>query len=433
MKPAAGSGASSRADAAKILNACSEFPYRTLDRLFSSSNSDPMVRDLVYGCVRHYFTLIAQIDSRLTKPLPKKHRVLKDLMIVGAYQLLYGDVPVHAAVNETVSACGLLECSWAKGLVNAVLRDIDRNRTAIQEQDERSFDMPEWLILQLRDEYPGRLNELAAGFRARPPMTLRINLGRVTRDNYTGRLDRLDMAWNSGWLPETVTLQQPIPQTRLPGYEDGLVSVQDAGAQFAAALLAIAPEHSVLDACAAPGGKLFHLLEQQPDAEFTAIELSQERAERISSEANRLGVANRFHLIISDSRTESWWSGQRFDRILLDAPCTGVGTLRRHPDIKLHRDARDVEVAARLQTELLTALWPKLGTGGRLLYCTCSILSAENEAVIEQFLSTHPDAEPIAIHLPTGFPTKHGWQLLPDDVRTDGFYYSLLNKTDVRL
>jgi 16S rRNA (cytosine967-C5)-methyltransferase len=428
MKLAAGSGASSRADAAKILNACSEFPYRTLDRLFSSSNSDPMVRDLVYGCVRHYFTLIAQIDSRLTKPLPKKHIVLKDLMIVGAYQLLYGDVPVHAAVNETVSACGLLGCTWAKGLVNAVLRDINRNRTAILEQDERSFDLPEWLIRRLRDEYPGHLDELAAGFMVRPPMTLRINLGRVTRDNYTGCLDRLDMTWSSGWFPETVTLQQPIPQTRLPGYEDGLVSVQDAGAQFAAALLAVAPEHHVLDACAAPGGKLFHLLERQPDAEFTAIELSPERAERIRSEANRLGVANRFRLIISDSRKESWWNGQRFDRILLDAPCTGVGTLRRHPDIKLHREAQDVEDAARLQTELLTALWPKLGAGGRLLYCTCSILSAENEAVIEQFLSTHPDAVPISIHLPTGLSTKHGWQLLPDDVRTDGFYYSLLNK-----
>lgn len=442
----------SRAEAARALHRV-VFEHHTVDQAIGDVQLSAEAQEMLYGSLRHYFSLSATVNRTLHRPLKAKDHVIWALMIVGAYQLFHMRVPDHAALNETVEACTTLGRPWAKGIVNAVLRRARRT--------ERSFEHPEWMQRQLRADYGADAEAIMLANNERAPMALRINTARGSTEDYAAALADAGIPFRRriGPLlqdsqpvstgPETLILQAPVPSRELPGYADGLVSIQDAGAQFAAHLLAPAPGERVLDACAAPGGKLFHLAERFPNARLTALEVSPPRLEQLRREAARLQQPLAGHaaappqaaqpgagpdpgLILrqADARRLDWWDGAPFDHILLDAPCSGSGTLRRHPDIKILRQAADLAGYAQLQGSLLANLWRVLRPGGTLLYCTCSLFAKENDEVIAAFTASHEDAALVPFTLDTGRPMRCGWQLLPTDVDTDGFYYARLRRVD---
>jgi 16S rRNA (cytosine967-C5)-methyltransferase len=275
---------------------------------------------------------------------------------------------------------------------------------------------------RIEASYPDRAQEIIATTLDRAPMSLRVNIARISPADYATLLDQAGITAAPAWHPENLVLDSPRPVAELPGYADGLVSVQDSGALFACSLLQDAKQ--VLDACAAPGGKLFHLAEQLPEAGLTALEKSPARLEHLRSEAARLGHES-VVLVQGDATTTDWHEGGPFDAILLDAPCSGSGTLRRHPDIKVLRQASDLPRYAALQRRLLDNLWRLLAPGGTLVYCTCSLFPEENDQVVEGFLGATGDVNLATLSLPIGVPTRHGWQLLPlPDAAVDGFYYA---------
>jgi 16S rRNA (cytosine967-C5)-methyltransferase len=301
------------------------------------------------------------------------------------------------------------------------------------EQTERSFEpasaeseFPEWMVGLIRRDFPDIANDILNASLQRAPLILRINRARATTQSYRALLD----AQNIGYLPalrdEYLILNEPTTATALPGFEEGLVSIQDAGAGFVVELLACHPGDRVLDACAAPGGKLFHLLESQPGVHAIGVEKSARRMQRLDVEARRLGHSPATHT--ADATSLDWWDGTPFDAVLIDAPCSGSGTLRRHPDIKILRTEADLAGYAKLQRKLLSNLWRTVRPGGSLLYCTCSLFAEENDAVIADFVRATNNATVQNIAIPTGVAREFGWQLLPTDRTTDGFYFSLLNK-----
>lgn len=421
-------GAVARADAARLLAECCAPPFLGIDGLLSEKDALPATRELVFGVLRYYFSLREIVDAHLAKPLAARDQDVLCLLLVGAYQLADSHTAVHVAVNETVEAARHLGKPWASGLVNGVLRSVQRRHQKGVSLLDRSIDLPGWLERRIRIEYPAQASELFLSFLDRPPMTIRINVLKQTVAEYLALLDAMTVSWKASWLPESVTLDLPIRQHELPGYSDGAVSVQDAAAQFAAHLLSVPEKGRVLDTCAAPGGKLFHLMERQPTATFVALESSSTRLQWLRSEATRLCQTERLLTLQTDARSADWWDGQMFDRILLDAPCTGLGTLRRHPDVKLHRIEGDAGANQILQRELLASAWRFLAPGGLLLYVTCSILAEENDDVVRPFLAAQSDASATKLQLPTGFATQVGWQTLPTDPRTDGIYFALLQK-----
>ncbi len=431
--------AEQRAQAARLLHQV-VVRRRTTDQVLADRSAEPLIQELLLGSLRHFFSLERQVGAALRHPVKPKDQDLWCLMIVGAYQLRHTRIPDHAAIFETVSACGPLRKPWARGLVNAVLRAV-----AAQPAPTGELDHPPWLDAALRREYPDAETLMAAN-NLRAPMSLRINRCRVDVEDYermlasAGLTSRPACAWHDDGGsdpaevrpgPETRVLEHPVPVKDLPGHGQGLVSVQDAGAQFAAPLLmqnaASVPDVRVLDACAAPGGKLFHLLERCPRARVTGLELRAERLARLGQERQRLGH-EAVTLVLGDAERLEWWNGESFTHVLVDAPCSGTGTLRRHPDIKVLRRADDVRAFAELQSRLLANLWQVLEPGGTLLYCTCSILAAENDDVIAGFLRSRHDAVLHTIRLASGRATRHGWQLLPTQHETDGFYYARMSK-----
>lgn len=455
--------ADERAQAARLLVEVI-YQHRTTDQSFGNQTVTPLVTELVYGTLRYYVSLTDALDRHLERPLRGKDQDLYCLMLVGAYQLGYLRIPAHAAVHETVSACRTLRKPWAAKLVNAVLRAVAVEWVGADpshSENERSFELPEWLFLRLQSEYGDRAPALMRGLLERAPMCLRINQARTNSTDYAARLREAGIGYRPGWLPESLYLDVPVPARTLPGLESGEVSIQDAGALFACGLLTdpnaahphaaapVAPgSHSaghqasptgtrnILDACAAPGGKLFHLAEALPEAILWGVEVSAPRLAHLRAEAARLGHS-RITLLEGDATAQTWWQGQAFDAILLDAPCSGTGTLRRHPDIKLLLAPERLSEYADLQRALLRNLWQMLKPGGVLLYCTCSLLEAENDAVVAAFLSETDDAAIAPFELPTGMPTRHGWQLFPGQepgveqpLSTDGFYYARLFRRD---
>ncbi len=394
----------------------------------AAEDAPPATRELVFGVLRHYISLHDMVSNCLAKPLAERDNDVRCLLLVGAYQLADSHTATYAAVNETVEAARHLGKPWASGLVNGVLRSLQRQYPGGYSLMDRLVDLPAWLEQRIRNEYPTQADNLFRAFLERPPMMLRVNLLKQSASDYRALLDAMDMGWKAAWLPESVSLNEPIRQQELPGYADGAVSVQDAAAQFAAHLLTVPSGGRVLDTCAAPGGKLFHLMEHHPTATFVALESAAERVKWLRAEADRLGHAQALVTFETDARDAQWWDGQMFDSILVDAPCTGFGTLRRHPDVKLHRMDSDAQVNQVLQRDLLASAWRFLAPGGTLLYVTCSILAAENEGVIQPFLAAQSDASSLSIELPTGFATQSGWQTLPTDPFTDGLYFALLRK-----
>lgn len=392
-----------------------------------------LAQDLAFGTARWQPRLALLLEHLLQKPFKAADRDVEALLLVGLYQLFHTRIPAHAAIGETVACVDKLKKSSLKGLINAVLRNAQRDGEAIFQRLERDPVLhsahPRWLQKALKAHWPEHWQAICAANNAHPPLTLRVNRSRGSRDAYLAELQAQGIeARPTPYSHDGVTLGEARDVTGLPGFADGRLSVQDEAAQLAAELLDLAPGQRVLDACCAPGGKTCHLLEAEPAlAEVVAVDLEEKRMQRVRENLARLGLQAR--LIAADARaTAQWWDGKPFQRILLDAPCSATGVIRRHPDIKLTRQADDIPALATLQGELLDALWPTLAVGGVLLYATCSTLPTENSETIAAFLERTPGARELSIASPAGIAQPHGRQLLAQEGGHDGFYYAKLIK-----
>ncbi|MEO8342597.1 MAG: 16S rRNA (cytosine(967)-C(5))-methyltransferase RsmB [Gallionella sp.] len=377
------------------------------------------LQDLSYGTLRYYGQLRAIVEMLLHKPLPDDR--VGFLLLVALYQLQYGKSAQHAVVDHAVRAAQTLS-PRVSGLVNAILRNFLRNQAVLLEQSGQSaegkYSYPQWWIDELNAQYGEQSGAILEAGNQRPPMTLRVNQKRGTTEQYLAQLAQQDL---SARLiePDALQLDKPVSVDRLPGFFAGLVSVQDAGAQYAARLLDVHDGMRVLDACAAPGGKTAHILERAV-ADMVAVDKDAKRLQLVAENLQRLGLSAQ--LIVGDAaEPEVWWDGKPFQRILADVPCSASGVVRRHPDIKWLRRSADIAGFARQQFDILRALWRLLAQDGKLLYATCSVFDQENEQVVAAFLAQQPDARRLAIALPTN------GQLLPDD-QHDGFFYALLQK-----
>lgn len=382
------------------------------------------IQDLTYGVLRHYGQLNTLLNTLLSKTL--QDDPLHYLLLVSLYQLCYSQAPAHAIVNHAVtSSRSLVKKRGAPGLVNAILRNFIRQQEALLEQTQNDevakYSYPQWWIDKLRHQYPENFEAILFAGNYHPSMTLRVNPQFVTISDYQTKLKAC--AINSEWLwGNALRLVRPVAVEKLPGFNQGLVSIQDAGAQLAAPLLDVGEGMRVLDACAAPGGKSTHLLELARIA-LTALDKNRERLAMVKENFSRLGMHD-YQLICGDALEPSqWWDGQLFDRILADVPCSASGVVNRHPDIKWLRRLSDIDAFATTQASILNKLWPLLHRGGKLLYVTCSVFNEENNLLVEKFLSTHEDAQA----LPCFLEQTHYDQLLPS-VRHDGFFYALLQK-----
>lgn len=392
-----------------------------------------LTQELAFGTARWQPRLSGLAERLLQKPFKAADRDVEALLLVGLYQLFYTRIPPHAAIGETVGCVEKLKKPWAKGLLNAVLRNAQREGEAIFAELERDpvirFAHPRWLQKSLKAHWPDDWEAICVANNAHPPMMLRVNRRKANRDSYLAELQAAGIeAFACHHSEDGIRLAAACDVTQLPGFAEGHVSVQDEAAQLAAGLLDLAAGQRVLDACCAPGGKTCHILEREPGlAEVVALDLESKRLQRVQENLDRLQLGAK--LVAADARaTEQWWDGQPFQRILLDAPCSATGVIRRHPDIKLARQADDIAPLALLQGEMLDALWPTLAVGGVLLYATCSVLPTENREVIASFLARMPGAR--ELDLPSGFGVaqSHGRQLLPQDEGHDGFYYAKLIK-----
>jgi len=392
-----------------------------------------LVQDLAFGTARWQPRLSALAERLLQKPFKAADTDVQALLLVGLYQLFYTRVPEHAAIGETVGCADKLKKPWAKGLLNAVLRRAQREGNDLLAEMERDPVVrtahPRWLQKSLKAFWPEQWEAICVANNAHPPMILRVNRRHHQRDAYLDLLREAGIdAAACPFSRDGIVLADACDVRNLPGFEQGWISVQDEAAQLAADLLELAPGQRVLDACCAPGGKTCHLLEAEAQlAGVVAIDLEAKRLTRVRENLDRLGLDAQ--LIACDARdTASWWDGQTFQRILLDAPCSATGVIRRHPDIKLTRQADDIAALASLQGELLDALWPTLDVGGMLLYATCSTLPTENTEVIAAFLARTPGARELDLATAAGIRQPHGRQLLAQEGGHDGFYYAKLIK-----
>ena len=392
-----------------------------------------LAQDLAFGAARWQPRLALIAEKLLRKPFKDGDRDLEALLLIGLYQLFYTRIPAHAAIGETVGCADKLKKSSAKGLLNAVLRNAQREHDTLLAELDRDPVLhtahPRWLQKQLKAFWPEHWQAICAANNAHPPLILRVNRRHGSRDEYLARLRQVGFeAEPCSFSRDGIRLLKACDVTLLPGFAEGHVSVQDEAAQLAADLLQLAPGQRVLDACAAPGGKTCHLLEAEPGlSEVVAVDLEAKRLARVRENLERLQLDAT--LIAADGRdTAAWWDGKPFQRILLDAPCSATGVIRRHPDIKLTRQADDIPALANLRGELLDALWSTLEVGGILLYATCSTLPTENTEVIGAFLARTPGARELDIGGPFGLGQPHGRQLLAQQDGHDGFYYAKLIK-----
>jgi 16S rRNA (cytosine967-C5)-methyltransferase len=371
------------------------------------------------------------LDRLLEKPLRQKEPAIHALLVLGLVQLEILQLPEYAAVAATVQATRAMQRPRMAGLVNAVLRRWQRERetllAALDAKPQTRHAHPAWLAKALARDWPAQSDAVMAANNVEPPLMLRVNQRRTTRESLIERL-RSDgyTADAHGWLADGIVLPHSTDVTRLPGFAAGEFAVQDGAAQIAADLAELRDGQRVLDACAAPGGKACHLLERANVA-LTALEFDARRAQRITQNLERLGLSA--NLVIGDAGLPAdWWDGTPFDRILIDAPCSATGVLRRRPDVRLHRRESDIAALAGQQRRILEALWPLLAPGGRLVYITCSMLRAENDDIVGAWLNTQTDARVVAFNLPTGQPATVGWQVLPGEGDLDGMYYAVLEK-----
>ncbi|MDP1602375.1 MAG: 16S rRNA (cytosine(967)-C(5))-methyltransferase RsmB [Legionella sp.] len=399
--------------------------------LQAGEDISPLTKAICFGVCRHYFRLQALADS-LVEKRPQVMEIWLALLM-GLYQLQFLNKPEYAAVKETVDLLDKLKKPWAKGLVNAVLRRFCREREAIlarlASQPDFEQDHPTWLVARLKNDWPHHWQAILSGNDKHPPMSLRVNQQHGSRDDYLNRLEEAGIAATPHqFSPVGIILETPCEVSELPGFARGDVSIQDEAAQLAVSLLALKPGLRVLDACAAPGGKTCHILETEPElADCIALDIDENRLRRVRENLKRLSLkATVRQGDVLD--TASWWDGKLFDRILLDAPCSATGVIRRHPDIKLLRTEEDISAVAGIQANMLKTMWPLLQPDGLLVYATCSVMKQENEAQIAKFLSNQPDCQVETSDKNWGQNTGMGWQLMPGNNNCDGFFYSVLSK-----
>lgn len=393
----------------------------------SSAKDKALLAELSYGVMRHLPQLDKLVSDCMSKPMKGKQRIVHQLLLIGCYQLYFTRIPSHAAISETAEACRQLKFDGLVKVVNGVLRNLQRNQAPLPtDNDTLAFNTPAWLIKRLKAAYPDTWQQVIEQSHQRPPMWLRNNALSQTRQRYLELLAEQEIGATAGNSDNAILLDSPKDVALLPGFSDGAASVQDGAAQWAATLLAPQANELILDACAAPGGKTCHLLETENSIDLVAVDFDAKRLERVQQNLDRLSLHAK--VIHGDAANiDSWWQGDKFDRILLDAPCSATGVIRRHPDIKWLRKQADIEELATLQSQILDHCWQWLKPGGTLLYATCSILPQENAEQISAFVARTADAtlEPITQQTHRD---DIGWQITPGQDNMDGFYYARLLK-----
>lgn len=425
--------------ATAISNVAAVLDGRSLDDVLANmpvavdDRDRAFVAELSYGICRWYGRLDALVGRLLQKPFKRKDRDLHLLLMLGAYQLLYSRVPPHAVVSTTVELSRRLGKGWASKLVNGVMRRMQREQQALLDgvdQDPATrFAQPDWLYQALANAWPAQAETLMAALQERAPMVLRVDLNRMTREAYAQSLATAGIAAKPHpTVGSAIVLDSPVGVERLPGFAEGVVSIQDAGAQLSAAYLDLKPGQRVLDACAAPGGKTLHIAQHQPDVSLVVLDIDAQRLQRVEQNLQRSGI--RAQVVTGDAANPQGtdWGTHQYDRILVDAPCSATGVMRRHPDIRLLRRADDIPALVRRQAEILDAMWSLLAPGGRLLYATCSLLPAENSEQVAAFVQRTPDAKACELPINSGTRLGDGVQLLPSSDDTDGFFYAALLK-----
>ncbi len=398
----------------------------------------PSVRSLSYGAIRGYYRHEAILGRLLSTPVRSLDFLVRALLSVALYELEDAKTPEYAVVDAAVQTAKATDAARASGLINAVLRRYLRERKTLDVDIARNpatrHASPVWLADRLRADWPVRWTQLLAAGDAQAPMWLRVNSRRTTTEEYLGLLSEAGIAARAeARVPLAVVLDSPCDVQELPGFGAGLVSVQDLGAQCVAFPLALAPGQRVLDACAAPGGKTALIAEREPNlANLTAVDVDPQRLVRVRENLKRGEL--QADVVSGDAISPgAWWDGTPFDRILLDAPCSALGVIRRHPDIRLRKSPSDIDKLPQLQRQLLNSAWRMLKSGGRLVYATCTLTRSENRDLIGAFLRTTPDAVSVPADTWQGWPNfgeadEYGRQILPGEAGADGFYYAVVNK-----
>jgi 16S rRNA (cytosine967-C5)-methyltransferase len=391
-----------------------------------------LMADLVFGVCRHYRFLDTWLNRQLKKPIKASAHPVRLSLLAGIYELWYTDRPAHAVVNAWPDVCRALKAPWASGLCNAILRKAADTSAAEQGGSlppAQQFSLPDWLWQQWQQDWPDRAADMAAASLAEPPLCLRNNSRRQSREQLQRLLEPAGFTATPGDLAENSLYLSPAkPVSQLPGFNEGLFSVQDEAAQLPAALFQPPEAGRLLDACAAPGGKTAQLAELYPGRQLTALEIDKDRLPRIRENLERLGLEAR--LLQGDaSRPDGWHEDGLFDGILVDAPCSATGILRRQPDVKWHRRAADLASLCSLQADMLAALWPLVRPGGTLVYATCSVIKRENEEQVLAFMADRDDCRETTPTVRGAASAKIGCQLLPDRHTHDGFYFARLEKT----
>ena len=411
---------------------------RSLDEIFNSDWYQSLAlekrdlalgRELAFGFCRWYFALSTLLASRLQKPLRARDRDIEVILILGLYQLLVMNTEPHAAVNETVKLALAQKKSWARGLVNALLRGVVRDGIELDSNSPTQA-YPDWIMSRIRRDWGEQAERVLIEGNNRPPMTLRVDTRQASIDNVITTLGSAGIeASRHSTVSTAIVLSAPCEVTQLPGFERGILNVQDAAAQIAATLLDCKSGARVLDACAAPGGKTAQLLQQFDNIELDALDRSEVRLQRLRQNLQRINKSAR--VLIGDAASpETWFEGNNYDYILADVPCSASGVIRRHPDIKLLRHESDIMPLLAQQRKILDALWRLLKPGGKMLYSTCSVFRDENEVQIAKFLQRHPDCAEVTINNSEwGEPRPHGRQILTGSDNMDGFYYGLLTRS----
>jgi len=391
-----------------------------------------LARNLAYGVLRWLTALEWLTAKLLVKPLKKREVEVQRLILLGLQQLWHDHTASHAAVNETAECARLLGKPWAVGLINAVLRRFQREQDAFLsrlEQSGKQFAHPDWLLKEIQKDWPEQWQEIVNANNQQAPLWLRINRQQVDEVMLRGDLKSAGFEISDhDFARDAICISPAAAVAKIPGFEKGWLSVQDPAAQLARDLLDPKPGDHILDACAAPGGKTTHLLESCKEIKLTVLDKNAQRIEQISQNLQRLGL-NATTIAADAAATETWWKGEKFDKILLDAPCSATGVIRRHPEIKWLRSSEQVDKVTQIQARLLTALWPLLKPGGVFVYATCSILKRENNQQIHQFLEQHADAVTEVPVVEWGMASPVGRQILPGDTQMDGFFYAVLRKS----
>ncbi len=395
------------------------------------SSEMALTKQLCFGTCRYYFQLKHIQKNFLKKSIKAKEMQVEMLLLCALYELIYLNTQPHAVVNETVEALKIIKKHWAVKLINGILRNFLRQKSQQLENLTKNpvafYAHPLWLIEKIKKAYPTDFQKILAENNKKAPMILRVNQQKITTQNYLEKLKAHDIeASTSPICDSAIVLKSACQVQALPGFFEGECSIQDVHAQLAVNLLPVDATHRVLDACAAPGGKSAHLLEKfSNDLDLTVLDVDAHRIPLVLENFERLHLSAKI-LTADATALNDWWDKNAFDRILLDAPCSATGVIRRHPDIKLLRQESDIAQLQKTQRALLKTLWQTLKSGGKLLYCTCSVLPEENMENIQWFLQTTQNATIQRLSLASS--TTTGLQKLPGDACGDGFYYCLLNK-----